>query len=224
MTKRLPGSLLAIVALALPSALFARSGTSPMNLPTQKLTPEQEAARAFNDGLAYTEKADKLGKEAAAEPDAAKKEKLTQKSLDKYADAVEKLTAATKKNPKLFQAWGSLGYAYRKTGKYTDALAAYNKSLELEPGYTPAIEYRAEACLELDQLEEVKQAYMILFQHDRPRADELDAAIGKWVEKRKTSPGSLDSSAVESFSKWAAERRQLATQTSSLIMPSHAGW
>lgn len=210
------------LALSPSTSLASRSVLNPP--PAQKPTPEQEAARLYNDGLEYSDKADKLGKEAASETDAAKKAKLVKKSLDKYSDAAEKFTDAAKKNPKLFQAWGSLGYALRKSGKYVDALTAYDRALELEPGYTPAIEYRAEAYLELDQLDRVKDAYMILFQHDRPRADELDAAIQKWVEKRKSSPGSLDPAAVESFAKWAAERHQASAQTSMLILPSHAGW
>ncbi|HWZ85481.1 MAG TPA: tetratricopeptide repeat protein [Thermoanaerobaculia bacterium] len=224
MTKLAVGPALVITGILLgPPALWA-SRSSSLPPPAQKQTPEQDAARYFNDGLEYTEKGDKLGKEAAAETDATKKDKLTKKSLDKYSDAVGKFTDATKKNPKLFQAWGSLGYAYRKTGKYTDALVAYNKALEIEPGYTPAIEYRAEAFLELDRLDDVKDAYMFLFRNDRPRANELDAAIETWIQKRKAQPGSSDPAAFESFSKWAAERRQLASQTSSLLQPSHAGW
>jgi tetratricopeptide (TPR) repeat protein len=214
---------LAIAALALPAAAYASKNTISLP-PPQKLSPEQEAVRAYNDGIEYTDKADKLGKDAAAETDAAKKEKLNKKSLGKYADAADKFVEATKKNPKLFQGWGSLGYAYRKGGKYTNALEAYDKALELEPGYTPAIEYRAEAYLELDRLDDVKQAYMILFQHDRPRADELDAAIQKWLEKRKGSPGTLDQATFDRFSAWAAERHQLAAQTSELRLPSRAGW
>jgi|SRR5215471_18023507 len=224
MTQRSFRCALALTALALVPSTSSASRSTLNPPPPPKQSPEQEAARLYNDGLGYADKGDKLVKEADAEADAAKKAKLTKKSLDRYADAAEKFTDATKKNPKLFQAWGSLGYAYRKSGKYTEALTAYNQALTLEPGYTPAIEYRAEAFLELDQLDGVKDAYMILFQHDRPRADELDAAIQKWIEKRKASPGSLDPAAVESFSKWAAERRQISSQTSALIAPAHAGW
>jgi tetratricopeptide (TPR) repeat protein len=223
MTTRTLRHILAIAALAIPAAALA-SRSSISLPPTQKLSPEQEAVRAYNDGMEYADKADKLGKEAAAEADVAMKEKLSKKSLGKYADAADKFVEATKKNPKLFQAWGSLGYAYRKGGKYTEALSAYDKALELQPGYTPAIEYRAEAYLELDRLDDVQQAYMILFQHDRPRADELDDAIQKWLEKRKGSPGTLDQATFDRFSAWAAERHQLASQTSELRLSSHAGW
>ena len=223
MTAHRLRNVLAITALAVPAAAYASKSTISLP-PPQKLSPELEAVRAYNDGMEYTARADKLVTEAAAEPDAGKREKLTKKSLGKYADAADKFVEATKKNSKLFQAWGSLGYAYRKGGKYTDALTAYDKALELEPGYTPAIEYRAEAYLELDRLDDVKQAYMILFQHDRPRANELDAAIQKWLEKRKGSPGTLDQATFDSFSAWAAERHQLASQTSELRVPSRAGW
>jgi tetratricopeptide (TPR) repeat protein len=223
-TPTLRRHVLALAVLALPAAAYASRSSTISLPPTQKLTPEQEAARAYNDGLEYADKADKLGMEAAAETEAAKKEKLVKKSLGKYADAADKFAEATKKNPKLFQAWGSLGYAYRKGGKYKDALAAYDKSLELQPGYTPAIEYRAEAYLELDRLDDVKEAYMFLFRNDRPRANELDGAIQKWLEKRKGSPGTLDQATFDSFSAWAAERHQLASQTSELLLPSRARW
>ena len=223
MTTRSLRHVLAMTALALPATAFASRSTTSLP-PQQKLSPEQEAVRAYTDGMEYADKADKLGKEASAEADAAKKEKLTKKSLGKYADAADKFVEATKKNPKLFQAWGSLGYAYRKGGKYTDALAAYDTALGLQPGYTPAIEYRAEAYLELDRLDAVQEAYMVLFQHDRPRADELDAAIQKWIEKRKGSPGTLDQATFDRFSAWASERHQLAAQTSELRLPSRAGW
>jgi tetratricopeptide (TPR) repeat protein len=131
---------------------------------------------------------------------------------------------ATRKDPRMFQAWGSLGYAYRKVGNYKDSLEAYAKALEIQPGYTPAIEYRAEAYLGLNRLDEVKSAYMTLFNLDRPRADELAGAVEKWLEKRKTDPSGVDPGKLDEFSRWASERRQLASQTSSVMKPKDERW
>src|SRR5580765_7836427 len=104
-------------ALLIPALGLASGPSSPMSPPQQKrepLTPEQEAVTLFNDGTEYQEKAAKYEKEAAAEPDAAKKAKLEGKAKDKHEDAIKKFVKATAKNPNLFQAWGSLGYSYRK--------------------------------------------------------------------------------------------------------------
>jgi tetratricopeptide (TPR) repeat protein len=224
MTKsRIPWALAA--ALLCPAAAFADGAASlPRPAARQSLTPEQEAVELYNDGNEYRDKAAAFEKEAAAEPDAKKKEKLEKKAVDKHESSIKKFVAATQKNPRLVQAWGNLGYAYRKTGKYDDALTAYDKALALEPNYTPAIEYRGEAYLGLNRLEDVKSSYMDLFRSDRTRADELAGAIDRWLQKKRAEPGGVDPSALASFASWAAERKQLASQTSSLLLPQPPRW
>jgi tetratricopeptide (TPR) repeat protein len=227
---RATGSALALAAtLLLPAVARASgSGSSSMSLPKtnqqQQLTPEQEAVTYYNDGISYRDKAAKLEKEAETEADAGKRQKLEAKAKDKHEDSIKKFVKATEKNPALFQAWGSLGYAYRKVGNYNASLAAYGKALEIQPNYTPAIEYRAEAYLGLNQLDSVKTVYMQLFTMDRPRADELAAAIDKWLEKRKTDPAGVDPAQLQEFSAWAAQRKQLASQVSSVAAPKHERW
>ena len=227
---RATGSVLALAAtLLLPAVASASgSGSSSMSLPKtnqqQQLTPEQEAVTFYNDGISYRDKAAKLEKEAEAEADTGKRQKLEAKAKDKHEDSIKKFVKATEKNPALFQAWGSLGYAYRKVGNYNASLAAYGKALEIQPNYTPAIEYRAEAYLGLNQLDSVKTVYMQLFTMDRPRADELAAAIDKWLEKRKTDRAGLDPAQLQEFSAWAAQRKQLAAQVSSIAAPKHERW
>jgi len=227
---RATGSVLALAAtLLLPAVASASgSGSSSVSLPKtnqqQQLTPEQEAVTFYNDGISYRDKAAKLEKEAETEADAGKRQKLEAKAKDKHEDSIKKFVKATEKNPALFQAWGSLGYAYRKVGNYNASLAAYGKALEIQPNYTPAIEYRAEAYLGLNQLDSVKSVYMQLFTMDRPRADELAAAIDKWLEKRKTDPAGIDPAQLQEFSAWAAQRKQLASQVSSVAAPKHERW
>lgn len=226
---RATGSVLALAAtLLLPAVAGASgSGSSSMSLPRnqqQQLTPEQEAVTFYNDGISYRDKAVKLEKEAETEADAGKRQKLEAKAKDKHEDSIKKFEKATEKNPALFQAWGSLGYAYRKVGNYNASLAAYGKALEIQPNYTPAIEYRAEAYLGLNQLDSVKSVYMQLFTQDRPRADELAAAIDKWLEKRKSDPAGIDPAQLQEFSAWASQRKQLASQVSSVASPRHERW
>jgi len=214
------------LSLVIPGVVSA-SGSSPMSVPsteTSSRTPEQEAAEAYNDGVSYREKADKLEKQSATEVDAARKAKLLEKSRGLHESSIKKFTKAVGNDPRMFQAWGGLGYAYRKTGNYPVALEAYDRALALEKSYTPAIEYRAEAYLGLNRLAEAKSAYMTLFAADRARADELASAMEKWVEKRQADPAGVDPSTIADFGKWVAERKQLATQTSSLSDPNAPRW
>jgi tetratricopeptide (TPR) repeat protein len=220
----------ALVASLGGSALLAEgSGSIPqsgMNLQQQQLTPQQEAERLYNDAVGYKEKADKLSVEAEATTDPKKKAKLEAKSRDKREDAIAKYKKATEKYPQLYQAWGGLGHAYRMIGNYDASLAAYDKALEIQPGFTPAIEYRGEAYLGLNRLDDVRAAYMQLFTMDRPRADTLGAAIEKWIAKTRevqASPAGFDE-----FVQWAEDRKKLASQTSALSesdsRPSADGW
>ena len=214
----------AVILMAAPFSVSASSGGGSMpsapRLDRPQLTPAQEAIELYNDGLSYRDKAAKLEKEADAEPDAKKKDKLLAKAKDKHQDSIKKFLQATKKNPDMFQAWGNLGYAYRKTGDFASSLETYGKALTIQPDYTPAIEYRAEAYLGLNRLDEVQSAYMVLFNRDRPRADELAAAIEKWLEKRKSDPTGVDPAKLDEFAKWAEQRKQLSSQTSSVLKPN----
>jgi tetratricopeptide (TPR) repeat protein len=223
---RQSAALAVTLSLAIPG-LAAASGSSAMTPPRQEMptaTPEQEAVEYYNDGISHRDKADRYEKEAAAEKDAAKKIKLLEKSKSQHESSVKKYLKAIGKNPQLVPAWGSLGYAYRKTGNYPAALEAYDKALALEKSYTPAIEYRAEAYLGLGRLEDVKSAYMVLFNADRKRADELTSAIDRWLEKKKSDPAGIDPAKLEEFGTWASERKQLAAQTSSLTSGQELRW
>ena len=226
--KRIRASAAAAAAAATlllapgPALASSSSSMSSPRVPTQ--TPEQEAIEYYNDGISYRDKAAVYEKEAAAETDAKKREKLESKAKDKHESSIKKFLMATRKDPRMFQAWGSLGYAYRKVGNYKDSLETYNKALEIQPGYTPAIEYRAEAYLGLNRLDDVRAAYMTLFNLDRARADELAAAIDRWLENRKTDPAGVDPGKLDEFSRWAAERKQLSSQTSSATSPKELRW
>ena len=214
------------ISIAIPG-IVAASGDSSMSPPstqTPSLTPEQQAVEYYNDGVADRERADRLEVQSTEESDASKKAKLLEKSKRIHESSIKAFTKAVGNDPKMFQAWGGLGYAYRKTGNYPLALEAYDKALALKDSYTPAIEYRAEAYLGLNRLADVKSAYMTLFTADRPRADELTSAMEKWVEKRKADPAGVDPATIDEFAKWVTERKQLASQTSDLRDPNAKRW
>src|SRR5262249_25109433 len=154
----------------------------------------------------YLKEADKAGSEK-------EKNKLVEKANKEFEKAIEQFREATKMNPQFYQASSDLGFALRKTGEYALALESYNRALSLAANYTPATEYRAEAYLGLDKIDEAKEAYMQLFTGDRARADELMGAMKGWVEKRKAEPGKLAPEAIQDFSGWVSQREEIARQT-----------
>jgi lipoprotein NlpI len=82
----------------------------------------------------------------------------------------------------MYQAWNYVGFCQRHLGDYEAALTAYSDALEVNAAYAEAVEYRAEAFLGLNRIEDAKSDCMRLFRDVRPLADELMAAMHRWVE------------------------------------------
>ena len=207
---------LTLAVLALGIGLFSSAveaaGGSSAPPPTN---PVDTAAASYERGLSARDKAWALEKEALnANP--SQREKLTAKTQKQYEKAARAFRSAIEENPQMYRAHSSLGYTLRKTGNYEESLSAYNKALEINPGYVEAIEYRAEAFLGLDRLDEAKEAYMQLFRDDRERAEELMTAMKAWVEDHQEESGSLDTGTVQEFTDWVNERAEVAGHTASL--------
>jgi tetratricopeptide (TPR) repeat protein len=187
-------------------------------------TPEEQAVEHYNAGLKLRDKALALLKEAARAGGDKDRAKLQNKAQKEFGRAISQFRTATEKNSRFYQAHSDLGFALRKTGDYAAALESYDRALSLSPDYTPAIEYRAEAYLGLDRVEDAKKAYLTLFPSDRGRADELLEAMKGWVEKRRVEPGPLTPDAVQEFSRWVAQRAELAGQTPSVSELQERKW
>lgn len=188
------------------------------------VSPAQMAAAHYNDGLKQQQKADEYQKEAEASEDAKKRSKLEGSAEKYYEKARDSYQSALRLDSTLFQAYGALGYVLRRLGDYNGSLASYAHALEIQPGYTPAIEYRGEAFLGLNRVDDAKAAYMTLFNNDRPRATELSNAMSKWLTARKTDPAGVDAKTIEDFETWLNQRIELAKQTAALVPPKANQW
>lgn len=221
-------SLIALATLVVLHGAALASGGSPepappASAPAETRSPEQQATGRYNEGLKHEEKAKKLAAEAeAAAP--GKREKIEASARKEYEKAMKEFQAAVEDNPAMFQAHSGLGHALRSLGSYEEALAAYDQALKLEPHYSPAVEYRAEAYLGLNRLDDAKSAYMSLFTGDRKRADELQAAMKKWLDKHRQDPGGVSPEVIDEFAKWLAVRSEIAGQTSALTQPENDRW
>ena len=213
------GSWIAMVLaglLAAPAVLLAAGGSSvPSAAPAPELTPEQKAMAAYNQGLEYRNRAWELEEEAAGQ-EGAKADKKLGKAQKAYQKAIREFRRAVELEADFHQAHSSLGYALRKTGQFEESLAAYDRALAIDPRYAEAIEYRGEAYLGLDRIEEAKSAYMELFRMDRERAAELMTAMKRWLEQRRQDAGELSQETIDSFAAWVEERSDLVAQVGTL--------
>ena len=229
MSRRLLAAVVLAAVVVVPSAAWA-AGSKPLepksNAPADPepvKTPEEIAIDHYNFGLTYRDKAWKLEDKAAAAANEKARMKAESKAQKTWTKAVREFESATGNNPVFFQAYGSLGYALRKTGDFESSLIAYDRALELEPTYGEAIEYRAEAYLGLDRVEDAKGAYIQLFSGARELADELLEAMKKYVEHRRTD-GGVDAASLDAFSEWVTEREEIANQTASVSELRDRDW
>ncbi len=202
----------------------AASTPSPQGSPSQSPSPQKVAQEHYRVGLSFRDKAWKFEEKLGKASTEAERAKLRKKMLDSYDRAAGKYRNAISRDEGLFQAHSSLGYALRKMGDYPAALKAYDRALELAPYYAEATEYRAEAYLGLNRLDEAKDAYMDLFRQDRPRADELLAAMQHWIEKRSVFPAGVEASTIDEFKAWVADRAELAEQSAQLSQQLNRPW
>jgi tetratricopeptide (TPR) repeat protein len=190
----------------------------------QSRTPEDAAKSAYNSGVRSIKKAQGYDADAAKAANPEKAAKAHEKAQQNYSKALEQFIDAVSQQPQMYQAWNYIGFANRHLGSYDAALSAYAKALELNPDYPDAIEYRGEAYLGLNKVEEAKEAYMSLFKNSRALADELMTAMRRWADARRGDAQGLAPDVVEAFSKWVDERAGIAAQTASLAIGTQAVW
>jgi tetratricopeptide (TPR) repeat protein len=204
-----------VVATGLSALLSAAPAFAVPDGPLGELT--MPGAAAAPDGamaarLAYNLGYDEFEKAQAKEKQGAKADALR----PHFTAARVKFEEATKADPALKEAWNLVGYTSRRLGDYDRSLAAYEKALALDPSYGEAIEYRAEAYLALNRIDEAKSAYLGLLASARNHADVLMDAMRRWVADHRRAPGGVAAADIDAFAKWVEERGAIAQQTASL--------
>jgi tetratricopeptide (TPR) repeat protein len=198
------------------SAAPAPSGGGP-SMPV--MTPEQVAVQAYNSGIGHKNKGLKL--EADAEKATKDREKMLGKAKDEYSKALKDFKKALDLKPDAYQAFNGMGFALRKTGDAAKALEMYDKALALAPGFPDALEYRGEAYLALNRMDDAKAAYLELFGKDREQAAQLMKAMTDWVAKRQSDPAGVDPATVTAFDTWIKERAKMAAITTNMGLASN---
>ena len=212
-TKLLSLSLL----LWVPLAWAVPDGPIADAKPVAAVAPEgaMAARLAYNVGYEDFEKA-QAAEASAAKLAGAPAKAAQAHALKAYATARTQFEAATKADPTLKEAWNLVGYTSRRLGEYDKSLAAYEQALALNPTYSEAIEYRAEAYLALNRLDDAKSAYLTLLANARPHAAVLLQSMQQWLVERRKQPAGVSAADLEAFARWVDERAAVASQTASL--------
>ena len=217
----------ASVALAggqmMPGGQGGMGRPSSMNQPSEDMQtapstekPDAASRKAYAAGMKSLAKAKEYESAAAAAQNPDKRAGALEKMGDNYNRALDQFTEALSNKGDMYEAWNNVGYIHLRLGAYTEAVDDYNHTLALKPDLPEALEHRGEAYLGVDRLDEAKAAYMDLFNHAGPLADELMSAMQKWLTEHRSNAGGMRASDVEAFDKWLQERGGIAKQTASL--------
>ena len=211
-----------VAAGANGSSLPAAPSSGSTSMPT--MTPEERAVQAYNSGNDHREKGRKAEDQAMTKQ-GSERDKTLKKAQEEFDKALKDYRNAAKINPKLFQAYNGMGYSLRKAGDYAKALEMYDQAIQMAPGpYAEAIEYRGEAFLGLNRIEDARKAYLELFALDRKQADSLMGAMKTWIEKRKTDPAGVDPTAVSGLEKWLGERGEISKDSELMSLSTKSRW
>ena len=205
--------ILILALMALGSSEAFASGGAPI-----RRDAGQQAADAYNSGVRELSDAKKYDGAAAAATRDDKRVKALGRAQKAYRQALDQFQKAVNAKADMFQAWNYIGFTQRHLGDYESALTAYARALELNPTYEEAVEYRAEAYLGLNRIEDAKSAYMDLFGVARPLADELLQSMRRWMAERQNDPRGVSGDELAAFAQWVESRATIAQQTVSFAV------
>jgi tetratricopeptide (TPR) repeat protein len=182
--------------------------TIPSNPSPEK--PDKAAAKAYAAGTKALNKARELQDLIATSTDPEKKAKAEEKLQDTYGAALDQFTEVLRNKPDMYDAWNEVGYVHLKLGAYRESIDDYDHALKLKPDLPEAVAHRALAFVMTDRLDEAKAAYMDLFFHERPLADELMVHMQDWVQRHRAASNGVRPADIDSFDKWVTERSGIA--------------
>jgi tetratricopeptide (TPR) repeat protein len=192
----------------------------PSSTPTEK--PDSAAKKAFAAGLKSLNRAHEFEAAAAKATDPEKKAVALDKMNDAYGKALDQFTEVLRNKGDFADAWDHVGYVHLQLGAYGESIDDYNHALAINSELPDAVEHRAEAYMAVDRLDEAKAAYMTLFNHAPPLAEQLMAVMRKWLENHRAAANGMRASVIDAFGQWLQERDGIAKQAASSAASSGA--
>ena len=176
--------------------------------------PDAAARKAYKEAVKYLDKARQFEAAAAAAGTPDKRARETEKVEDAYTRALDEFTEALSNKGDMVEAWDKVGFVHLRLGAFRESVDDYNHALALKPDLMEAIEHRAEAWLALDRIEDVRSAYMDLYNHAPDLAAQLMAAMQKWSSDHQADARGMRPADLSSFAQWLSEREGIAKQAS----------
>jgi tetratricopeptide (TPR) repeat protein len=177
--------------------------------PVQKSSDQDRAIEHFNMGIGHRDKAWSYEEQAEASTVEKEREQFGDKARREYEKALSEQLQAITLDPAMFEAYSSCGYAQRKLGHFAEALKSYDRALELNADYMEAVEYRAEAYLELNRIGGAQDAYALLFRRDPERAELLLLAFDIWLARPPTGIKAIE---IEQVRSWIVAKEETARE------------
>ncbi len=178
-----------------------------------EVKPDKAAAKAYAAAMKSMQKAHELEEAIAKATDPDKKANAQAKLDDIYGRALEQFTEVLRNKNDMYDAWNKIGFIHLHFGAYRESIDDYNHALALKPDLQEAIQHRGEAYMGTDHLDEAKAAYMDLFFHARPLADQMMVTMQSWLQSHRTSPNGMRAHDIDAFDKWLQEREGIAKTT-----------
>lgn len=201
-------ALLWIIATAAPAHADGPGAYRP---PPRSAPPlvisEQSAIDAYNRGYAAIQRADHSQALAEASSDPGERSAAERAARDSYKESLGHFQEAVRLDASMHEAYTYLGYANRKLGNHSKALAAYQQALKIFPDYPHAIEYQGQALLGLNRLDEARFNYLRLYALNKGQAAKLLQAMREWVTTHQGN--SIEGVDVSGFGEWVAQRSEI---------------
>ena len=178
-----------------------------------EVKPDKAAAKAYAAALKSMQKAHELEETIAKATDPDKKANAQSKLDDIYGRALEQFTEVLRNKNDMYDAWSKIGFIHLHFGAYRESIDDYNHALALKPDLLEAIQHRGEAFLGTNHLDEAKAAYMDLFFHARPLADQMMLTMQSWLQSHRASANGMRPADIDAFDKWLQEREGIAKTT-----------
>ncbi|HEY2782844.1 MAG TPA: hypothetical protein VGI90_18820 [Steroidobacteraceae bacterium] len=178
-----------------------------------EVKPDKAAAKAYAAAMKSMLKAHELEDTIAKATDPDKKAKAQSKLEDTYGRALEEFTEVLRNKNDMYDAWNKIGFIHLHFGAFRESIDDYNHALALKPDLEEAIEYRGEAFMGVDHLDDAKATYMDLFFHARPLADKMMVTMQTWLQSHRASANGMRASDIDAFDKWLQEREGIAKTT-----------
>ena len=178
-----------------------------------EVKPDKAAAKAYSAALKSMAKAHELEDTIAKSADPDKKAKAASKLDDTYGRALEQFTEVLRNKNDMYDPWNQIGFIHLHFGAYREAIDDYNHALALKPDLPEAIQHRGEAYMGVDHLDDAKAAYMDLFFHARPQADQMMLIMQAWLQSHRASANGMRPADIDAFDKWLQEREGIAKTT-----------